>query len=779
MKRDIKQKIIGLFLISTLITGCVPSNPAEKVEQPLETNNLLFTSEKVSSPVLKGIKINPDDPFRLEFIIDPKDKTNLSKNEFNRLVSYFMAALALPEKDFWVNLSPLEENRVINAQLAQTDFGGDLLMQDYVLKQLSASLTFPDSALGKKYWEKVHAKLHEATKTANAPVSTFNKVWIAPRNAEIYETGNIAIITEANLQVFLEKDYLASKNKRNTDSDTIAEQITKEIIIPEIEEDVNGGENFAQLRQMFHSFLLANWFKGKLKDSVYNHYIDQGKVSGISLDDPTIKEKIYAKYLQAYKNGAYNYIRKEFNPHLNRTQRKHYLSGGVGLEGYPKYASVRPLPPANEATTEGEKHSRRDFFRKIKKGSKVLGGIAVCAIPGAGLLSGCHYDDPQMVEVITAYAQEAAELDSQLQDLALERGITKGFDQHDQYDYFLEAIIMTGISLDEALAIYQAVGQEMDAANISYMHEPGEEELYRYYDFYNQAIIAGEAIRRGQRARDFHQVAIYETPIKESPIRKLITAYKHTTDNLHLRSPGQNSKAFGMITLLTLGTGMNVNDLLESYPLLRKDPVHYSYMLLIAKNQADRGEAIEDIYSSIGKLTAERGLTPANGEIANLFPIILRNVWSTKWAVDFYEGIHDHIRQGEIRQGIDSAYHGEEALLARLACEMYMKNVLDGPVPVAKAVGNPVVAAVAATTVGTLLNKPSASSDDSDSSSQSPQEERSGGIDLETNTKVINQGEKIHLNISQEMFNTLKDAETLKVYPFHFGYPVDIEQWLD
>jgi len=74
----------------------------------------------------------------------------------NRLVSYFMAALTVPETDFWVNLSPYEADDVIPQQLSDTDFGRDLLVQDYVLKQVAASLTHPESALGKKYWQSVN-----------------------------------------------------------------------------------------------------------------------------------------------------------------------------------------------------------------------------------------------------------------------------------------------------------------------------------------------------------------------------------------------------------------------------------------------------------------------------------------------------------------------------------------------------------------------------------------------------------------------------------------------
>lgn len=44
-----------------------------------------------------------------------------------------------------------EKERVIPNEFGQTEMGRDLLAQDYILKQLMASLTYPESGLGKKF----------------------------------------------------------------------------------------------------------------------------------------------------------------------------------------------------------------------------------------------------------------------------------------------------------------------------------------------------------------------------------------------------------------------------------------------------------------------------------------------------------------------------------------------------------------------------------------------------------------------------------------------------
>ena len=98
------------------------------------------------------------------------------KSESRELIKYFLTSLTVPEKDLWVNLSPYEKDRVIPENLSFTELGKDLLGEDYVLKQLMSSLTYPESKLGKKYWNEVYSKVQKIAGTTNLPINTFNKV---------------------------------------------------------------------------------------------------------------------------------------------------------------------------------------------------------------------------------------------------------------------------------------------------------------------------------------------------------------------------------------------------------------------------------------------------------------------------------------------------------------------------------------------------------------------------------------------------------------------------
>src|SRR5207248_2496347 len=133
------------------------------------------------------------------------------------------------------------------SNLGQTEMGRDMLAQDYILKQLTASLIYPEKGLGKTFWDRVYAKAAQMYGTTEIPVNTFNKIWIVADRADVYERGNVGYVTKAHLKVMLEEDYLAM-NKNNISRASkyhVGSQIIREIVLPAIETEVNQGQNFA------------------------------------------------------------------------------------------------------------------------------------------------------------------------------------------------------------------------------------------------------------------------------------------------------------------------------------------------------------------------------------------------------------------------------------------------------------------------------------------------------------------------------------------------------
>ncbi len=341
-QNHIKLRIFIRTICSVLIVTFSFSNIQYVQAQDFNINQLPVpgTMVGISSPfaplALKGLIVNLSKPLEFQFIVDtgrgPQDTTSV-KDQANQLVKYFLAGITIPERDLWVNLSPYEKNRIVPSALGQTDLGRDLLAQDYILKQLTASLIYPEKDLGKEFWSRVYAKAQKQFGTTNVPVNTFNKVWILPNEAQVFEKNNAVYITKSTLKVMLDEDYVAKQKHQATQASSISSQIIRQIILPEIEKEVNTGKNFAPLRQIYQALILAKWYKETIQNGLIDAlYTNKKKVAGVNVDDPAVKEEIYQRYLKAYKKGVFNYIKEDFTPDGQVVPRK-YFSGGITQMG--------------------------------------------------------------------------------------------------------------------------------------------------------------------------------------------------------------------------------------------------------------------------------------------------------------------------------------------------------------------------------------------------------------------------------------------------------------
>ncbi len=293
--------------------------------------------------LMTGVTIDPDNPLRFDFIMD-RGQSDLTgeplKEEYTRIIKYFMASLTVPEDELWVNLSPYEKDRMIAEGLGKTEMGRDMLAQDYLLKQLTASLMYPEKELGQKFWDRVYQKAREQFGTTEIPMNTFNKVWIVPDEALVYEQGASAFVVKSRLAVMLDSDYLAMNQgtgdrvqgteELNPEPRTLNPEIIREVIIPEIEKEVNEGKNFANLRQIYNALILATWYKQRLKDSLLGKvYVNQNKTKGIDTQDKQINQKIYDQYIESFKKGVYNFIKEDLDPATQEVIPRKYFSGGM------------------------------------------------------------------------------------------------------------------------------------------------------------------------------------------------------------------------------------------------------------------------------------------------------------------------------------------------------------------------------------------------------------------------------------------------------------------
>ncbi|MBF0511911.1 MAG: hypothetical protein HQL13_06250 [Candidatus Omnitrophica bacterium] len=367
IKRLLSLAIIFCFFVTSLYLP--PLVRAEGLLGLPVPGTMVMESPSFTPALIRGLTVHKDNPFLFDFILDPGQSAFSPKElkiEADRMIKYFFAALTIPDKDIWVNLSPYEKERVLPQSLGVTVLGRDLLAQDYMLKQLTASLIYPQKELGKKFWQEVYAKARAKYGTTEIPVNTFNKVWIVPQKAGVYEHGQTAYIVKGHLKVMLEEDYLAAQKQlplapsltkeggftrkfsfpplffkegvrgssEINNNHTIASNIIRAIILPEIEKEVNEGKNFSTLRQIFYAQVLAVWFKRSLKEALLTRtYANKGTVKGIDQNKAATNKAIYDLYLKAYQKGVFNFIRDDIDGVTQKVLPRKYFSGGYAAAG--------------------------------------------------------------------------------------------------------------------------------------------------------------------------------------------------------------------------------------------------------------------------------------------------------------------------------------------------------------------------------------------------------------------------------------------------------------
>ena len=334
--RSVNFLLTLVLLVSLVITPEMGyANSIARLNLP-EVGAMVMPSVPFVPVLLKGIKIDKNNPLQFEFLVDSgqgddEDEDQIKK-ETQRLVRYFLASLTVPEEDLWVNLSPYEGDRVVAEGFGQTDMGRDLLAQDYLLKQLTSSLMYPEGEVGKVFWKKIRKKVFEKHGITDISVGTFHKVWIVPGEAKVFENGSSGIVIKSSLKVMMENDYLAMNVNEGGqgEGNGISYQIMKETILPAIEKEVNEGKNFVKLRQIYNSLILAKWYKQTIKNGILNEvYVGKSKMDGLEVEDKKVYEKIYERYVASYKKGVFDYVEEEYDENRQSVIPKKYFSGGV------------------------------------------------------------------------------------------------------------------------------------------------------------------------------------------------------------------------------------------------------------------------------------------------------------------------------------------------------------------------------------------------------------------------------------------------------------------
>src|SRR3989339_406252 len=283
------------------------------------------------------------------------------KREASILLDYFKIGLSLPNDKFWVNLRPDSQDEIIDEELAKTDLGKVMLEADLKLKQDTALFTSPKTPQGKEYWNKLYQKAGELFGTENITIPTLTRPWIVPGEIILRESSDNnskasqgAYIYKANLKVMLEEDYLKNSNQKPVTSNQIysfndprlkelnqySTQLIRELILPKLTQKVNSSKDYANLRQVYFSLILARWFKETYKGRFsggnsllertvpMTKLIDSGDLTNLTSQQAWDKTTYFNAYQKSFQEGEYNLSEPVYTPTGQVIRR--YMSGGIG-----------------------------------------------------------------------------------------------------------------------------------------------------------------------------------------------------------------------------------------------------------------------------------------------------------------------------------------------------------------------------------------------------------------------------------------------------------------
>ena len=298
-------------------------------------------NEKTFSYVLKAKKTEEEDK-----IIDIEDATELS-------LSAFFIGLSLPNSKFWVNLGPLEPDVITDEDLRKTDVGRIMLEADLQMKKDICKYENPcESEIGEEFWALLDKKSEELIEECmrkhpneiedadNVLFGIVSRNWIVPDKTEVYVTDGEVYIVDIALNVksepLYEDSFYLIVNQNLSLSDECKEdlseaskeygryamELTEEMILPLVVQEVNHGGYYSDLRRVYTSLALAQWYKDKYwhTSGIFTDFIDTNDLTGLESKYMWDAEEIWRDYVKSFEEGEYRCMKDESH---------NYKGGGV------------------------------------------------------------------------------------------------------------------------------------------------------------------------------------------------------------------------------------------------------------------------------------------------------------------------------------------------------------------------------------------------------------------------------------------------------------------
>lgn len=338
--------LLGLFFIFIFThTASQVLKDSASGQEALSHLNSTPASVTFSPPRLKSLIVHSDSADNyFDFILDSGetsfDSETQLKPQAKELIDYFFLGITLPSEDLWVNLNSVRQNAITSPRLALTDIGKVLLEADLRLKKDCCRFTDPRTKTGREYWNKLQGRLNqEGLNSSNLPIG--NRFWIIPLEATVEEDKDKVTIVKSRLKVCLEQEYLAlqgnsislliSQSETERRAQDIANWTMKEVILPVMQDEVNYGQDYAKLRQVYNSLILAEYFKQKYRqgEGLYPKLVNRGHIEGLESSEPWNSEDFYNAYVKSAQEGEYRFSQTEYDPYMASMVQKYYFYGGI------------------------------------------------------------------------------------------------------------------------------------------------------------------------------------------------------------------------------------------------------------------------------------------------------------------------------------------------------------------------------------------------------------------------------------------------------------------
>jgi hypothetical protein len=284
-------------------------------------------------------------PSREELAASPGEGAELTWNSF-------LVWLSLPNDTFWVNLNPNEPDRVIDSRLGQTEVGRVLLEADLQLKKDTAQLTDPRTDTGKAFWNGLDncASAKQQSGNEAAPqLELSHRTWIVPGEVTVYSDANQVYVLDARLDVRLESEYAEVSGGDNavetSEFRRCGEALLKELVLPELIDNVNTAPQYGELREVFYSRVVAEWYKDQHQGQggLFGDLVDTGDVRAFPSQPGWTPQDTYDRYVKCVNPDetedecGYNVTVEEKTQEgdVTTTKRSQYVSGGIDLTRIP------------------------------------------------------------------------------------------------------------------------------------------------------------------------------------------------------------------------------------------------------------------------------------------------------------------------------------------------------------------------------------------------------------------------------------------------------------